>query len=118
MLTTAARPSARRPDLQELALSCANTNTTLPYIDIVNEILESYVALGLKLDESSARDTAQSTTPELDANPQYVNPRAYEILDQAVASDHGLKNHRALHLHLACQHGIRGDYGMRDYIGG
>lgn len=34
----------RRPDLGEIELSCANTNTPLPYIDLVNEILEDVVA--------------------------------------------------------------------------
>ncbi|CUQ67091.1 Tc toxin subunit A-related protein [Candidatus Nitrospira inopinata] len=36
--------SSRRPDLQEIELSCANTNTALPYIDLVNEMLERAVA--------------------------------------------------------------------------
>ncbi len=30
----------RRPDLQHIALTCENTNTPLPYIDLVNEVLE------------------------------------------------------------------------------
>ncbi len=34
----------RRPDLGEIELSCENTNTPLPYIDLVNEILEEVVA--------------------------------------------------------------------------
>ncbi len=34
----------RRPDLGELELSCENTETPLPYIDLVNEILEDVVA--------------------------------------------------------------------------
>ena len=34
---------ARRPDLAYIKLSCANTNTTLPYVDLVNEILEFFV---------------------------------------------------------------------------
>ncbi|HEY6409502.1 MAG TPA: hypothetical protein VIY29_18745 [Ktedonobacteraceae bacterium] len=34
----------RRPDLGEIELSCENTNTPLPYIDLVNEILEDVVA--------------------------------------------------------------------------
>lgn len=33
----------RRPDLGEIELSCENTNTPLPYIDLVNEILEDVV---------------------------------------------------------------------------
>jgi Salmonella virulence plasmid 28.1kDa A protein len=34
----------RRPDLPYLPLTCENTNTALPYIDLVNEILEYFVA--------------------------------------------------------------------------
>ncbi|KAK6354955.1 putative Insecticidal toxin complex protein TccB2 [Orbilia brochopaga] len=34
----------RRPDLIDLDLSCANTNTPLPYIDVVCELLEEAVA--------------------------------------------------------------------------
>ncbi|MEO6973162.1 MAG: neuraminidase-like domain-containing protein [Rhodoferax sp.] len=35
---------ARRPDLQFIALGCENTDVTLPYIDVVNELLESVIA--------------------------------------------------------------------------
>jgi Tc toxin complex TcA C-terminal TcB-binding domain/ABC toxin N-terminal region/Neuraminidase-like domain len=35
---------ARRPDIGDLDLSCDNTNVTLPYIDIVNELLENIVS--------------------------------------------------------------------------
>jgi Neuraminidase-like domain/Salmonella virulence plasmid 28.1kDa A protein len=35
---------ARRPDLGEVELTCENTNTPLPYTDLVNEILESAVS--------------------------------------------------------------------------
>ena len=34
----------RRPDLPHIPLTCENTSTALPYIDITNEILEYYVA--------------------------------------------------------------------------
>jgi hypothetical protein len=33
----------RRPDLGCLELTCQNTNTVLPYIDLVNEVMESFV---------------------------------------------------------------------------
>ncbi|MBV8763151.1 MAG: hypothetical protein JO257_38060, partial [Deltaproteobacteria bacterium] len=36
----------RRPDLGFLELSCDNANTTLPYIDVVCEVLERVVAAG------------------------------------------------------------------------
>lgn len=34
----------RRPDLWTLPLTCENTNTLLPYLDIINEICENYLA--------------------------------------------------------------------------
>ncbi|MBA3542770.1 MAG: hypothetical protein H0T79_24345, partial [Deltaproteobacteria bacterium] len=34
----------RRPDLGDLDLECENTNTIVPYVDIVNEVLEDVVA--------------------------------------------------------------------------
>ena len=34
----------RRPDLWELPLTCENTTTLVPYLDIINEILESFIA--------------------------------------------------------------------------
>ena len=35
---------SRRPDLTEIELSCENTNTLMPYIDLVNEVLENALA--------------------------------------------------------------------------
>lgn len=72
----------RRPDLASLELTCANTHTALPYIDIVNEILEYYVAHG-KLAEAAAHDTGEATTPELLAEPQNVIAEAYEKVGKA-----------------------------------
>ena len=34
----------RRPDLGDVELSCENTNIVLPYVDLVNEILENAIA--------------------------------------------------------------------------
>src|SRR6185503_20989204 len=34
----------RRPDLGDIELSCENTNTPVPFIDLVNEVLENVVA--------------------------------------------------------------------------
>jgi len=73
---------ARRPDLPYIALTCENTHTALPYIDIVNEILEYYVSKGA-LDEGAAHDTGSATTAELLAEPQNVIARAYETLSEA-----------------------------------
>ena len=72
----------RRPDLPHIPLTCENTHTALPYIDIVNEILEYYVANG-KLEEQAAHDTGQATTAELLAEPQNVIRAAYDQLREA-----------------------------------
>lgn len=72
----------RRPDLPNIQLTCENTNTAMPYIDIVNEILEYYVAKG-KLEESAAHDTGDATSAELLAEPQNVIREAYDKLREA-----------------------------------
>ena len=41
------RLSNRRPDLWKLPLTCANTETLIPTLDIVNEILEDYIVKGI-----------------------------------------------------------------------
>ncbi|MCJ1439459.1 hypothetical protein MMC27_008853 [Xylographa pallens] len=45
--------TARRPDLVNLELSCANSKNKLPYVSIVNEILASYVASAGATDETA-----------------------------------------------------------------
>ncbi|TEY75128.1 hypothetical protein BOTCAL_0065g00300 [Botryotinia calthae] len=35
--------SRRRPDLRNLELTCANSQTLIPYISLVNEVLESFI---------------------------------------------------------------------------
>lgn len=72
----------RRPDLPHIPLTCENTNTALPYIDIVNEILEYYVAKG-KLEQEAAQDTGEITTAELLAEPQNVISEAYDKMVEA-----------------------------------
>ncbi len=74
----------RRPDLAQIELSCANTNTELPYIDLVNELLEDAVAPPADpIAAARARQTTL-TTPELNANPEHVNDAAYATLAKAV----------------------------------
>jgi peptidoglycan hydrolase-like protein with peptidoglycan-binding domain len=72
----------RRPDLPHLQLTCENTHTALPYIDVVNEILEYFVAKD-KLTEEAAHDTGDASTAELLAEPQNIIPKAYETLNAA-----------------------------------
>ena len=83
----------RRPDLGCLELTCENTFTVLPYIDLVNEVMESFV---VHLDEYHADpnmpkqatlevfNVDDETTSELLAEPQHINYQAYCILKDAV----------------------------------
>jgi hypothetical protein len=74
----------RRPDLAALPLTCENTNTALPYIDLVNEILEYDIAHSA-LDSGAAYDTGSATTADLIAEPQHILPQVYSTtLKQAV----------------------------------
>jgi hypothetical protein len=74
----------RRPDLQYLPLTCANTNTALPYIDLVNETLEYFVVNGLSIAGYQGYDTDPTiTSAELLASPQYVDDAAYAVLRDA-----------------------------------
>jgi hypothetical protein len=71
----------RRPDIQHLPLTCENTNTPLPYIDLVNETLEYYIVNGLSLVEYKGHTTDGTATPEeLLATPQFVKEAVYTAL--------------------------------------
>jgi hypothetical protein len=89
----------RRPDLPNIALTCDNTNTPLPYIDVVNEVLELFVASSVNLKDSTGQPYSRATSydstglsaAELRAVPQNVIDGVYEpmqsnggILDHAV----------------------------------
>ncbi len=83
----------RRPDLGCLELTCENTFTVLPYIDLVNEVMESFVVhLGTyRVDPNIPKQATlevfnviDETTSELLAQPQHVNYQAYCILKDAV----------------------------------
>lgn len=69
----------RRPDIEHIQLTCENTNTVLPYIDLVNEILE-YYAVNEAITGFKAPNVEDITGAELLANPQYVNQQAYTLL--------------------------------------
>lgn len=70
----------RRPDIENLQLTCENTNTILPYIDLVNEILEHYVVNNSLSTYTGHNIEKGVTTEELLANPQFINDKAYEEL--------------------------------------
>ena len=67
---------ARRADILNLKLDCSNTNTPLPYIDLVNELLEDAVSPPAT---PLWRQTTRSAL-ELRAAPEYVNDTAYGVL--------------------------------------
>ncbi len=71
----------RRPDLQCIQLTCENTNTVLPYIDLALEVMESYVVHAPQI---TAYNVNGETTGELLAEPQHTNSEAYESLRKAV----------------------------------
>lgn len=70
----------RRPDLGCLELTCQNTNTLIPYVDLVNEVMENYVAFK-RLKPFNVDD---ETSSELLAEPQHTEYQAYCILKQEV----------------------------------
>jgi peptidoglycan hydrolase-like protein with peptidoglycan-binding domain len=69
----------RRWDIGEIELTCRNTNTALPHIDLVNEILEQAIAPSNTFPFQTASDS-----DALGANPEHTNTQAYTILGNAV----------------------------------
>lgn len=67
---------ARRPDLQYTALGCDNTDITLPYIDLVNELLEA--AIAPPATPGTLIETT-GTSAERRALPQQVSQAAYAL---------------------------------------
>ena len=72
----------RRPDLLRLPLTCENTNTIIPYIDLANEVMEYYTAHD-SLTNFEGYNTGEATAEELRANPQHFNLEAYRTLKDA-----------------------------------
>ncbi|HEY6402591.1 MAG TPA: neuraminidase-like domain-containing protein, partial [Blastocatellia bacterium] len=70
----------RRSDIGEIQLSCQNTNSLLPYIDLVNEILENAVVRQWPVYQTTW------TAEELSANPEHQNESAYAVLARQVYS--------------------------------
>ncbi|MDN5940454.1 MAG: hypothetical protein L0H94_01110 [Nitrospira sp.] len=83
----------RRPDLGRLQLTCENTNTLIPYIDLVNEVMESFVVDLENYEDNpskpkqahiAAHNVVDESSGQLLAEPQHINYSAYEILHKAV----------------------------------
>ncbi len=71
-----------RPDLARIQLDCPNTNTPLPYIDLVNEVLENAVINGVFSLATTPSFQTRATAEDLRANPEHIQPGAYDILAQ------------------------------------
>src|SRR6266567_3289763 len=81
----------RRADLKYIRLNCVNTETPIPYIDLVNEIMESYVVFHNALPNvpgtalPNPKDTSpNATAEELSVNPENTDVDAYKPLQDAV----------------------------------
>jgi hypothetical protein len=70
----------RRGDLGRIELSCPNTHTPLPYIDLVNELLELAVAPPEMPPAYQTRGTAE----DLRIQPEHRHDDAYAVLADAV----------------------------------
>ncbi len=96
----------RRSDIAHIPLTCENTNTPLPYVDLVNEALESFIGSHLNAGEWTdvvstkmpiqPHDTGTATAEELRAVPQYVVPEVYAHLGRKAVYPMTLPFHRPL----------------------
>jgi hypothetical protein len=83
----------RRPDLGNLQLTCENTNTVLPYIDLANEVMESFIVNldSFSIDAKSGPqamidvfNVGTEDSSELLSEPHNVNYAAYCTLSTSV----------------------------------
>jgi len=82
----------RRPDLTGIDLTCKNANTPLPYIDLVNELLELSVLKASNQSPAFTSYQTSGTAKELEAYPEHTVKNAdgtYSTKDnyQAVYND-------------------------------
>lgn len=80
----------RRPDLKYTKLTCEHTETLIPYIDLVNEVLETYAAqsdIGNSKADDHAKESVNNTSgfsaADLASNPQHPNPKSNDDADKA-----------------------------------
>jgi hypothetical protein len=86
----------RRPDLLYTKLSCEHTETLIPYIDLVNEVLETYVAQSHVGDADAHSHAEIGTKRHLGL--QFIRPAR-----QSPASQPDLRQGRGGCLRPACQ---------------
>ena len=65
----------RRDDIGDIDLTCENTETLMPYVDLVHEILEQVVVSTSLTAYQTDWDTATQQ-----AQPEHLNPAAYDVL--------------------------------------
>lgn len=68
----------RRPDIKNIALTCENTHTALPYIDVVNEVLEQLMMSDTAPHAIEAYDVGEVSSADLLAEPQNILWDAYD----------------------------------------
>ncbi|THC93211.1 hypothetical protein EYZ11_007316 [Aspergillus tanneri] len=91
----------RRADLGDLQLSCANTKVLVPYVDLVNEVLESVVwnlqdqkEPRIKPVDADENDTSESSLMQ----PRNTNFQVYsKILQPLVSPLHSFPYNQAIH---------------------
>ncbi|KAI9767406.1 MAG: putative Insecticidal toxin complex protein TccB2 [Geoglossum umbratile] len=75
----------RRPDIARIELTCENIGVELPYIDLANEVMESFIsnlsiagrALPDHVDIDSHDTPTDADTADLLAEPEYLNTSVY-----------------------------------------
>lgn len=78
---------ARRPDVGNILLNCENTHTPMPYIDLVNEVLEDAISPrtytsrtheGTTVKVAEVPQTRETRARILRAYPEYLNRNVYD----------------------------------------
>ncbi|MDU9005965.1 Tc toxin subunit A-related protein [Sedimentitalea todarodis] len=69
---------SRRAEIGALHLTCDNTNVTLPYVDLVIEILEGF------LTDTAAEHNTTGDVRDLRVYPEHINADAYSLLEGEV----------------------------------
>ncbi|QRM90340.1 hypothetical protein FG167_14210 [Lacinutrix sp. WUR7] len=70
--------NSRRPDIQYIQLNCKNTNTVLPYIDLVNEVLLTHLEGNIPIDPFLRGLQTTWETDRLLMEPEHINLLEFE----------------------------------------
>ncbi|KAJ5882327.1 uncharacterized protein N7529_000999 [Penicillium soppii] len=72
----------RRPDLERVGLTCAKTDTKMLYIDLANEVMESFISVTLPLQTAQEHSNIveESSDDILAHAPRYINRVVYETM--------------------------------------